>query len=172
MTDEEPHGLFRRKVVEAGGFWQIAWLFFTQGFQMASQSLIRMGISQSFDLTPELLPGHLLSLLMENETTRLSGAQTEGRISLSMSKRHIGQKPWLHVVTSLIPTSHDIGLVRIKTTAMPMVVVRFHIRSLREPPLNCSHSQADPLGDLFGLHPLLMERHHLLVARIALGLVR
>src|SRR5260370_42531800 len=116
--------------------------------------------------------GHLLSLLMENETTRLSGAQTEGRISLSMSKRHIGQKPWLHVVTSLIPTSHDIGLVRIKTTAMPMVVVRFHIRSLREPPLNCSHSQADPLGDLFGLHPLLMERHHLLVALIALGLVR
>src|SRR5713226_2902594 len=55
MTDEEPHGLFRRKVVEAGGFWQIAWLFFTQGFQMASQSLIRMGISQSFDLAPELL---------------------------------------------------------------------------------------------------------------------
>src|SRR5438093_4738 len=37
--------------------------------------------------------GHLLSLLMENETTRLSGAQTEGRISLSMSKRHISQKP-------------------------------------------------------------------------------
>jgi hypothetical protein len=31
MTDEEPHGLFRRKVVEAGGFWQIAWLFFRQG---------------------------------------------------------------------------------------------------------------------------------------------
>src|SRR5712692_8181311 len=92
MTDEEPHGLFRRKVVEAGGFWQIAWLFFTQGFQMASQSLIRMGISQSFDLAPELL----------------------------------------HVVTSLIPTSHDICLVRIKTTSMLMVVVRFHIFSLRE----------------------------------------
>jgi len=55
MTDEEPHGLFRRKVVEAGGFWQMAWLFFTQGFQMASQSLIRMGISQSFDRAPELL---------------------------------------------------------------------------------------------------------------------
>src|SRR5438876_8477406 len=131
MTDEESHGLFRRKVVEAGGFWQIAWLFFTQGFQVASQSLIRMGISLSFDLAPELL----------------------------------------NVVTSLIPTSHDICLVRIKTTSMLMVVVRFHIFSLREPPLNGSHSQADPLGDLFGLHPLLMERHHLLVALIPLGLV-
>src|SRR5260370_33168811 len=88
-----------------------------------------MGISQSFDLAPELL----------------------------------------HVVTSLIPPSHDIGLVRIKTTAMLMVVVRFHIRSLREPALNGSHSQAYPLGDLFGLHPLLMERHHLLGALIPLG---
>src|SRR6266567_2530376 len=132
MTDEEPHGLFRRKVVEAGGFWHIAWLFFMQGFQMASQSLIRMGISQSFDLAPELL----------------------------------------NVVTSLIPTSHDIGLVRIKTTAMLMVVVRFHILSLCEPALNGSHSQPDTLGDLFDLHPLLMERHHLLVALIPLGLVR
>src|SRR2546430_16520385 len=97
MTDVEPHGLFRRKVVQAGSFWHIAWLFFTQGFQMAWPRLIRMGISQSFDLAPELL----------------------------------------NVVTSLIPTSHDIGLVRIKTTSMLMVVVRFHILSLREPPLNC-----------------------------------
>src|SRR5437016_1915629 len=99
---------------------------------MASQSLIRMGISLSFDLAPELL----------------------------------------NVVTSLIPPSHDIGLVRIKTTSMRMVVVRFHILCLREPALNGSHSQADPLGDLFDLHPLLVERHHLLVALISLGLVR
>src|SRR6266487_6905366 len=119
MTDEEPHGLFRRKVVEAGGFWQIAWLFFTQGFQMASQSLIRMGISQSFDLAPELL----------------------------------------HVVTSLIPTSHDICLVRIKTTSMLMVVVRFSILSLRKPALDRSSPQTHSIGDLFGLHPLLTQRH-------------
>src|SRR5438105_8117639 len=124
MTHEEPHGLFRRKVVQAGSFWHIAWLFFTQGFQMASQSLSRRGMSLSFDLAPELL----------------------------------------NVVTSLIPTSHDIGLVRIKTTAMLMVGVRFHILSLREPALNGSHSQADPLCDLFGLHPLLIERHQLLFA--------
>src|SRR5438552_11164529 len=78
----------------------------------------------------------------------------------------------LNVVTSLIPTSPDIGLVRIKTTAMPMVVVRFHIRSLGEPALNGSHSQADPLGDLFSLHPLLMERYQRVMALIALGLVR
>ncbi len=106
MTDEESHGLFRRKVVEAGGFWQIAWLFFTQGFQMARPRLIRMGISQSCDLAPELL----------------------------------------NVVTSLIPTSHDIGLVRIKTTSMLMVVVRFHILSLREPPSSPARGAPSPVG--------------------------
>ena len=104
----------------------MAWLFFTQGFQMASQSLIRMGISQSCDLAPELL----------------------------------------NVVTSLIPTSQDIRLICIKTTSMPMVVVRFHILFLREPSLDGPHSQADSLGDLLDFHSLLAQCHHLLIAII------
>src|SRR2546425_10093108 len=98
---------------------------------MASQSLIRVRISQSFDLAPELVNG----------------------------------------VASLIPTSQDIRLIRIKTTAMPMVVVRFHILFLREPSLDGPHSQADSLGDLFGLHSLLMKRYHLLIPLIPLSLV-
>src|SRR5258708_3683341 len=39
----------------------------------------------------------------------------------------------LDVVTPLIPAPHHICLVRIKTTSMPMVVVRFHILCLCEP---------------------------------------
>ena len=98
---------------------------------MASQSLIRVRISLSFDLAPELL----------------------------------------NVVASLIPTSQDIRLIRIKMTAMPMVVVRFHILFLREPSLDGPHSQADSLGDLFGLHSLLMKGYHLLIPLIPLSLV-
>src|SRR6266487_4355509 len=52
----------------------------------------------------------------------------------------------LDVVTPRIPTLHDIRFVCIKTTSMLMVVVGFHIRSLREPALNGSHSQASRLG--------------------------
>ncbi len=54
---------------------------------MARPRLIRVRISLSFDLAPELLNG----------------------------------------VASLIPTSQNIRLIGIKTTAMPMVGVRFHI---------------------------------------------
>src|SRR5438105_4226120 len=77
----------------------------------------------------------------------------------------------LDVVTSLIPSPHDIRLVGIKTTAMPMVVVRFLILSLREPALDRSSPQTHSIGDLFGLHPELSECYHLLIALIALGLV-
>ncbi len=77
----------------------------------------------------------------------------------------------LDVVTSRVPALHDIRLVHIKTTSMLMVVVGFNIPSLRKPALDRSSSQTNPLGDLFGLHPLLMERHHLLIALIPLGLV-
>src|SRR2546421_9804924 len=98
---------------------------------MARPRLIRVRISLSFDLAPELLNG----------------------------------------VASLIPTSQDIRLIGIKTTAMPMVGVRLHILFLREPSLDGPHTQADSLGDLFGLHPLLMERYHLLIPLIPLSLV-
>jgi hypothetical protein len=76
-----------------------------------------------------------------------------------------------YVVTPLIPTLPHIRLVRLKTTSMPMVVISSHIRSLCEPSLDGPHSQTDPLRDLFGFHPLLAERHHLLVALIPLCLV-
>src|SRR5271167_2493770 len=78
----------------------------------------------------------------------------------------------LNVVTSLIPTLHHIGLVGIKTTAMRMVVVRFHIRTRRKPALDRSPSETDPASDLFDLHPLLTQCHDLLVALIPLSLVR
>ncbi len=98
---------------------------------MARPRLIRVRISLSFDLAPELLNG----------------------------------------VASLIPTSQNIRLIGIKTTAMPMVGVRFHILFLREPSLDGPRSQADSLGDLFGLHSLLMKRYHLLIPLIPLSLV-
>src|SRR5215472_16893964 len=78
----------------------------------------------------------------------------------------------LNVMASLIPALLDVRFIRIKTTSMPMMVVGFHILTLCEPSLDRSPSQANPLGDLFDLHPLLTQRYHLLIALIPLGLVR
>src|SRR5258706_3838534 len=77
----------------------------------------------------------------------------------------------LDVMTSLVPASSYIRLVRIKTTPMPMMVVGFDIGPIFHPSLHRSHAKAHPFGDLIDFGPLLPECHHLLIAIIPLCLM-
>src|SRR6266705_4665210 len=72
----------------------------------------------------------------------------------------------LDIMTSLIPSLLHIRSVRIETTAVRVMVVGFHIGSLRNPSLDRPSSQADSLGDLLDFHSLLAQCHHLLIAII------
>src|SRR3989442_3282370 len=77
----------------------------------------------------------------------------------------------LDVMTSVIPSLLHIRLISIETTPVRMMVVGFSIRFLCQPSLDRPPSQADSLGDLLDLHPLLAQCHYLLIAIIPLSLV-
>src|SRR5258708_19705069 len=77
----------------------------------------------------------------------------------------------LNVMTSAIPSLLHIRSVGIETTPVGVMVVGFRILVRRKPALDSSCTQTNSLRDLLDLHPLLTQRHHVLVAIIPLSLV-
>src|SRR5713226_8599662 len=77
----------------------------------------------------------------------------------------------LNVMTSAIPSLLHIRSVRIETTPVGVMVVGFRILVRGKPALDSSCTQTNSLRDLLDLHPLLTQRHHVLVAIIPLSLV-
>src|SRR6266487_407613 len=78
----------------------------------------------------------------------------------------------LNIMTSTIPALLHIRCVRVKAAAMAScMIVGFRIVIRGQPALDGSCAQADSFGNLFDLHPLLVESYHLLIAFIPLRLM-
>src|SRR6266851_10461207 len=74
-------------------------------------------------------------------------------------------------MTSIIPSLRHIRSVRVETTSVRVMVVGFRILFLCQPSLDRPSSQADSLGDLLDVHPLLVQCQRLLIAIIPFSLM-